>query len=691
MLAIAYLLAMVALGDTVCRRFLPLESIVHRAAGAFLVGLLLATWITYLAAAVVAGLDQPLLVGNLCFFAVTTVALRRMPARVARGIEDGGFGRLRQAIRSEWRDLAVLGVLLLLGSWLMFSTFGAGNGQLMIGNLVHSDFGSTTALTQSFAAGNNFPTVYPHFAGEPIRYHFLFYFQAGNLGFLGLDPGLSLNVLSILSLGALLGLIVTLGRLLFRLPIIGWLGATLFFFHGSLVWMPYVSSFSTVERAVSEILARRSFLPTGFPFRGEDWGIWSMTVFANQRHFASGIALLLLVVIFLIQRYRRAGRSPAAPAQASLADRLRSSGRRWRQELPGRDWLRRRAGPGQPARLHDLGWLRSRDAASFAFAGLLLGALPIWNGAVFVAAGALLAGLFLLFPIDRRYMLVLAASAAIAGLPQVAFLRPSSGANAAYPAFNWGYTLDDPTLPNVIWYMAIIFGPKLVLATIAFLVVRDLPQRVFLAAWALVAVAFAVQFSAEVLVNHKFLNIWLVIVNLFAAYALVRIWRSRPVAGLMVGRLVAVVFVVVVALGGVIDLMPFKNGHMVAVPYDRDELVEWVKRNSDPQEVFLTDIVVAHPILTAGRSVYLGWPYYAWSAGYDMPPREERYRRLYTETDPRELTRLLHESGIGFVVFDDQLFTRGFVENPDETTYRENFELAFESPNYRNIRIYRVP
>jgi hypothetical protein len=64
---------------------------------------------------------------------------------------------------------------------MMFASFNTKAGKLQIANPEYSDFGPNTALMQSFAVGHNFPTEYPHFSGDRIRYHFLFYFQAGNL------------------------------------------------------------------------------------------------------------------------------------------------------------------------------------------------------------------------------------------------------------------------------------------------------------------------------------------------------------------------------------------------------------------------------------------------------------------------------------------------------------------------------
>ena len=124
----------------------------------------------------------------------------------------------------------------------MFASFNTKAGKLQIANPEYSDFGPNTALIQSFAVGHNFPTEYPHFSGDRIRYHFLFYFQAGNLEFLGLDPAWSLNLLSITTLVAMLVIVMTLGEVLFNSRAVGRLGSLLFFFFGSLSYVPFFES-----------------------------------------------------------------------------------------------------------------------------------------------------------------------------------------------------------------------------------------------------------------------------------------------------------------------------------------------------------------------------------------------------------------------------------------------------------------
>ena len=80
----------------------------------------------------------------------------------------------------------------------MFATLNLREGRIEIGLNQWSDYGPNTAIVQNFAFGKNFPAEYPHYAHEPIKYHFLFYFMAGNLEFLGLNLAWAENAISIL-------------------------------------------------------------------------------------------------------------------------------------------------------------------------------------------------------------------------------------------------------------------------------------------------------------------------------------------------------------------------------------------------------------------------------------------------------------------------------------------------------------
>src|SRR5262249_32067749 len=112
---------------------------------------------------------------------------------------------------------------------------------------------------------------------------------------------------------------------------------------------------------------------------------------------------------------------------------------------------------------------RSAAAAGYGglnFSGCLLGLVPMWNGAVFIAAVAVLAVLFLLFPWRKR-MLALAAGTAVLALPQVVYLRTGNVRKGGYSLFHWGYTIDQPSVLNVIKYLVLTFAFNWLLIALA--------------------------------------------------------------------------------------------------------------------------------------------------------------------------------------------------------------------------------
>ena len=261
----------------------------------------------------------------------------------------------------------------------------------------------------------------------------------------------------------------------------------------------------------------------------------------------------------------------------------------------------------------------------FIFSGVLLGLLPMWNSAVFIAAAAVLGLLFILFPL-RLQMLALAITAGLIALPQMFYLGTGSGRAQMPRLLHWGYMVDQPTAENVLKYLGFTFGFKWLLIALALIFAGSLQRRFFLAALSLVAVAFSFQFTIEVLANQKFLHIWVIIANLFVAFALWRLWRFSLGGSTVPGKLAASVLFLLVIPGGIIDFFPIHNTGWGEVTYKNDPLIDWLKKNTKPRDIFLTDRFVNHPILMAGRRILYGWPYYAWSAGYNAG----KYDRLYT-------------------------------------------------------------
>jgi hypothetical protein len=70
-----------------------------------------------------------------------------------------------------------------------------------------------------------------------------------------------------------------LGERLFRNAAVGRIGAGLFFFHGALSFIPYLAGLGSIDRIINEVPNLNAFLSSGFPYRGEEWGIWTQIVF----------------------------------------------------------------------------------------------------------------------------------------------------------------------------------------------------------------------------------------------------------------------------------------------------------------------------------------------------------------------------------------------------------------------------
>jgi len=327
---------------------------------------------------------------------------------------------------------------------------------------------------------------------------------------------------------------MALGEALFDSRAVGRVGSVLFFFFGSLSYIPFLHKQGSLRGAVQAILHLRDFLPTIFPYRGEAWGTWSQVTFLNQRHFASAIGILLLVLTFLAIQYRAfyAKRATATPSGKTLTPEPSVPPEGTPGTLSG-DATSPESPPGSTSSTQATPVLEVKQPPAFTmqtfrgmvpgfiFSGVLLGLLPMWNSAVFIAAFVVLAVLFVLCPL-RVQMVALAIPAGLIALPQMLYLSTGSGRTQVPKLFHLGYTLDHPTAWSVTKYLGFSFGFKWLLIALALFFASRLQRRIFVAVSSLLVIAFCFQFTIEVLANQKFFHIWIIIANLFVAVGL---WR----------------------------------------------------------------------------------------------------------------------------------------------------------------------
>ncbi|MGB9476715.1 MAG: hypothetical protein WCE87_16750 [Candidatus Udaeobacter sp.] len=681
MLALLYLATMLMLGACICRRLYTFNSLLHYLAASFLVGLVLSTWSTYLLALAFASSLKPLIGANILFFALAAALIYWLRPQ---SVFDPKLSEFRPPGSLVW-DTLFMACFFLIACYLMFGTLWLKDGHVRMAFVVWNDFGPNLSLMQSFAIGHNFPTEYPHFIGEPIRYHFLFWFQAGNLEFLGLNMAWALNLLSVLSLLAMLILIMTLGELLFQSRAVGRLAASLFFFPTTLSYVPFLSSQHSLSQALRSIVTLNHWLVSGYPYKAENVGTWSLSIFYVQRHFVVGIGTLLVVLTFLVDFFQRRWRKRLPESEGGEIAKLSAieSTTIDVETAPGKSLLssgaQKSIGPPQANR---------SQLVSFIFTGFLLGLMPLWNSAAFATAFAVVAATFILFPY-RGYVLAILITAGAVALPQVAFLfLRKQGFAHGNTLIHWGLVVENATLPRVLSYFYFTFGSKLLLALAAVIFCTALPRKLFVALLILPMLAFSTQLTTDIINNHKFLYIWVLLINLFVACT---IWRVARIH--WVGKPAAIVLLLIVTLGGAIEWFRIHNDTVVDVPFRQNRLSDWLEANTNPRDVFLTDRVVINPILLNGRRIFYGWPYFGWSMGYPTGARDVLYEKMFTEKDPTKLVHVLNENGIRYVAIDNGLRSGFLRAKLNEPIYKRYFKMVFEDRENRfgALTIYRVP
>ena len=399
---------------------------------------------------------------------------------------------------------AVIVALTVAATFLMFYTYRVDGSTLYNGSSTYSDLSPHTAMVSSFGKGFNFPTQYMHFSGDGIKYHFLFYFLAGTLQYLGLPIDYALNLPSVISmvcaliLVGLLAVLISSRRAAFLVaPVLVLFRSSLnvFYHFGELI-----QAGSTPSQAVKEILGFSSwYAVTDY----DNWGIWAINVYPNQRHFMLGIAVIILMIILFLPFVRRLGIS------ISRAEGFNGGVKAF--AFMRTAWLPRSNDPIYPVSVTLL-------------ACVLVIAMPYFHGSCLIALLLVLFGMAI-FSESRLLYLAVAVCAVVSSFIQT--LVFSGGyRNVVSFVFEPGFILNDVTAYSLTRYLIIVTGLTLILgfvfavAALVIDLIRKKPvHRFLLFICALFPLIFAFMFkvSLEMLANHKFIQITLILVDIFVA------------------------------------------------------------------------------------------------------------------------------------------------------------------------------
>lgn len=618
----------------------------------FGLGALAMGWTSYaaaFAADVCLKWENPLFYGNLAAMAGAGAVL------VFRYVCRGKKRAVLPAFTA--REAVFFLLLLAFLTWIMFYVFYIKDGILYSGFTVYGDYAPHTAMMRSFSLGDNFPTQYPHFGGEDVKYHFMFQFLVGNLEYLGIRIDIAYNMLSVFALLGFLMMLYSIARRLTGSGATGVVTVALFFFRSSFTFFRYLWEHLRAGDLLKTLAENTSFI--GYT-PNEDWGLWNFNVYLNQRHLAFGLLIAALVLWYYLDLVE-AGCSHSEKGLAWMKNRLFSA-EAWKMRNP----------EGALA------------------AGLALGLTAFWNGAAVIGGLLILLG-FAVFSDGKLDYLATAVTAVLFSVLQSkVFIRGS----AVEAGFYWGFISEDKSPAGVLWFLIQMSGIFFAGAVLLLPLLKKRLHRV-LTVSCLFPVVFAFCFSLtpDITVNHKYIMISYAFLAVLWAGVLTGLWKrkdgSRRSAA-VIRRAAAVLLAVCLTATGIYDFVVILRnngpGHRVTVNME-STLTDWLAEHLDSGDLLLTPEYSMSETTMSGVMMYLGWPYYAWSAGYDTYGRAQKAVEIYTSEDPAAVDRLVKEEKITYILFEEGMEFEGAVCRED--TIRELYTMVYQSDDGR-IRIYET-
>lgn len=535
-------------------------------------------------------------------------------------------------------ELILIIALVFFSSWLMFGSlsYSFERGTINIGSHLWSDFGSHIPLIRSFFLGQNYPPEFPLFANENIRYHFMFYFLAAIFEKFGDDLTFGLNLISTLTFFSLGILIFELGRSISGgKTSVGIIAVLLSFLNSSFTFITVFKKDSFLDLNTYKIIWDRNTPFANGPYQDDIiTTFWGLNIYLNQRHLALAFATLLVISLVLHRTFIK-------------------------KEKP--------------------------KLQHFILVGILVCLLPYWHIQAFVMAVVIIVFSSFIFlnktiiiPIITTFVTL-----SIFSIPQLFLLLNHSPSKEPSFIFKPGYLITPPItlFKSLFWWFQNI-GFTLLLIVEALKIQNKSLILFYFCFLPIFFVGFLFQFSPDIATNHKFFNFWLIITNLFVAVLLVKIFSQK-----YFGKIIAMLLFVLLTLSGVLELMPIKNDYKIEITdWHKNSISSWVEKNIPKDSTFLTSTSLYHPVSLAGRKIFLGWPYFAWSAGLNTTSRGEIAKLIYLGTDKNAVCNLLLKYKIHYLVIEEGREQTDYWQNKQ---FFDNYFKKLQQDKISNI-IYHI-
>ena len=623
---------------------------------AFGTGVLMLTWAVYIISwmfSVCAGAEHPLFYGNLIVMTVATLVLAVLFKKKKKIIFPVAEGMLTR----KWilrKEIILFTVVAVFVTWMMFYVFHMKDGILYSGFSVFGDYAPHTAMMRSFSKGNNFPTQYPHYGGQDVKYHFMFQFLVGNLEYLGMRIDIGYNLVSIFSLVGFLMILYAISYRMFRSFWAGAAAIVFFFFRSGTAFWQYLWEHFRAGNLAETLRENTSFI--GYT-TNENWGLWNFNVYLNQRHLAFGL-LIVAAAVWIFMDWLEAGCSHSEKGIAWIGKRIFSK----------EAWV-------------------CRNVETAVLLGVFLGLTAFWNGAALIGGLLILAGMAVFSDGKLDYAICAALAVFFSELQSKIFVSGS----VMSPSFYWGFLAENKSLIGVIGYLAEISGFFFVGLVVTAVFLKRKERAVLFGFLLPLVFAFLVSLTPDINVNHKYVMVAYAFTAVFWGWTVREIFLAGKTGWKKwLGRVVCGILCICRTLTGIYDyviiLRDNDSGHRVTVNMNSD-LTDWLSENLHKDDLLLTPEYTMDEVTMAGVMLYCGWPYYAWSAGYDTYYRAEQAVTIYTTDDQNVLKETVKQEKITYILFEDGMSFES--QECREDIIRETYPLVYTSEDGR-IRIYET-
>lgn len=692
---------------TLYGKTIKLQSWIITLPASFLTGTLFMTWLTYLSAYAFQKSDNPLLYGNIVSFSVFILAAVFFTlSEKSVGKDSTGSTRkldLKSVKSFLSQNTCILIYLLFIVSFIsyfMMHSFRVEDGVMKVGWSVYSDFGPHLSMIRSFSLGSNFPTEYPHYADGHIRYHFMFQFLAGNLEFLGLRIDWAFNLPSVLSMVSFLTLLFGLAIILTGKAWVGFLSGILFCFRSSAALLTYLLEERDIKIAFQKILTSSRFIGKT---SHEDWGLWTLKDYVNQRHFAFSMGILILIIIAVYPLFRKMiiqlqsfwqtlKEEKAAKLAAGTIDNQDEINTQVQTSDAEDEVAAVEAEAEKPksafSRWLDI-FLLTRDSwipQSYIRAvglGIILGSISFWHGSILISTLLILCFMAVLSKHRLEYLTIAVITVGFT-LTQTRFFM-GTGSSAVEPQLLFGFLARNKTLLGVSQYYLELCGILPIIIIASLLLLPKGGRWLTLSFFIPLVFATTMTLVPDVAINHKYVAVSVILLNIFAANFVHSTLTSKGI----VSKVAASLLILALTATGIANTFALYNMDKNYAPMDMSNPVrEWIMDSTKTSDIFLTDDAVINQVLLAGRRIFNGYGYFAGSAGYDVDARNRLMKEIYGGSDPNAVRKLAKENNIKYIVVDNSNRGENWYKLNEEFI-RSNFTLV-KHFDWDNTDIYIV-